>query len=159
MQKVIIGLSKSKSFSPCGKCIQLFQGTDYTHAYFRFHSKELKSQLIYQATGIGVNFANLKDFQNQEVIIKEWELKVSDKTYHKILKFCAEEVGKPYSIKAIIGILFYILFGLKLINSDKLNTFICSELVGYILQMIGIIGKDVDLDYFTPKDVFNTLNR
>jgi hypothetical protein len=153
MHKIIVGLSRHRDFAIFGRGIQWFQGTPYSHAYIRFDSTEFNRTIIYQASGLRVNLISKAKFDSINFIVKEFEVEISDEKFSEILGFCADELGKPYSLKAIIGIVFHTLFGWKVINSDKLESFICSELVGYILQMIGIIEQNKDLDYFTPKDV------
>jgi hypothetical protein len=153
MHKIIVGLSRHRDFAIFAAGIQWFQGTPYSHAYIQFFSPEFNRTMIYQASGLKVNLVSREMFDSINSIVKEFEIEVSDDKFSEILGFCADELGKPYSMKAILGIVFHTLFGWKLIDSDKLETFICSELVGYVIQMVGIIEQNADLDYFTPKDL------
>ena len=159
MKTITIGLSRHIGFNIISLGIRLFQKTTYSHAYIKIHIPEIDRTAVFQATGIGVNFTSLEVFNSKDIKINEWDVTVSDEIFNNILCFCFDEVGKPYSIKMIIGIIFYTLFSWKLFKSDKLNSFICSELVGYVLKLIGVIHQDQCLDYFTPKDVETTMNK
>lgn len=159
MKEIIVGLSKPPEFKPFAYAIQKFEGTEYSHAYIKFHCDQFDRDMIYQASGLAVNFMSSDVFSSHGTPVHEWKIQVTDEQFNEIMKFCADQLGKPYGLKAIIGIAFYIPFGIKLVDSDKLETFICSELVGEILKIIDIIDKDAQLDYFTPKDVFNTLDK
>lgn len=158
MKKITVGLSKRTSFNIFSLGIELFQRTKYSHAYIKLHLDDINRDCIYQASGLAVNFSNMEKFDAVETVIHEWDIEVTDEMFNQIMGFCFDELGKPYDIKMIIGIIFNTLFGWKLFNSDGLNSFICSELVGYVLKMVGVLPLDHCLDYYTPKDVFNTLN-
>jgi hypothetical protein len=157
MRRIYIGLSRHTDFAIFGRAIEWFEKTNFSHAYVRFYSESLNRSLIYQASGMSVNFTNIEHFNSINTTVKEYEILVSDEQYTQILQFCVDNVSKPYGLKSIFGILVYQIFGWKCINPDKQESFICSELVCYILQMLGIINEP-DLDYSTPKSVYNILN-
>lgn len=159
MRKITIGLSRHTKFSIFGRGIEFFQKTPYSHAYLKFHSNSLSRDLIYQASGLKVNFMNTKMFDSSNTTTNEYVIEVTEEKYNEILGFCVDQVGKPYGIKNIVGIVFYTVFGYKIIKSDKLESFICSELIGYVMRMAGILPDGIDLDYFKPKDVFDCMEK
>jgi len=158
MRKIYVGLSTHIKFNLFSEGIKWIEGTDFSHAYVRFYSESTQRNLYYQASGLYVNFTNDEHFKSVSKIIHEYEIEVTEEQYVQVMQFCIDNVSKPYSMKEIFGILVYRTLGKKIIDSDKTDTFICSELVGYILHILKIIG-DEDLDYFTPRDVFTVFNK
>jgi hypothetical protein len=158
MKKIIFGLSKRSSFNIFSSMIRLFESTDYSHVYVRFEVPTTYQTVVCQASGLEVNFENLSIFLSKEKVCYEWEMEISDELFSQVLDFSIQQLGKPYSMKVIIGDFFHKLFGWKLFRSAGTNEFVCSEFVGYILQIVGILPQDFVLDYYMPVDVFNTLN-
>jgi hypothetical protein len=158
MKTITIGLSTTKKFNCFSWAIKKLLKTPYSHAYLRLHDDLTNNDMIYQASGLHVNFENINDFINNEIIVKEFPLQVDDDTYTKIISFCEQKVGKPYAIRNIFAIFIYMITGKKLLKGDGSNKFICSELVGGVLEICGLVNKATDLDYFTPKNVDITMS-
>jgi hypothetical protein len=109
-----------------------------------------------------VNFVGSRRFEEKNTILREIEFDIEDKTYYDLLRFCVDEVGKPYGFKQILGIAWVLLFrcfGIKKKNpfAAGRGSYVCSELVASIL--IEFFGFRImqDLDLITPKEVFELL--
>jgi hypothetical protein len=157
MKTITIGLSRAKGFGPLSKIIQWAENTEFSHAYVSFQSDSLDRELIYQASGTRVNFTGRKIFDGHAETTNTYKIQVSDEKYKEILQFCVDQAGKPYGIKNLFYIGWFYLTGHKISRGDNEESFICSELVGEILRMAGILYSDVNLDYYTPKNVYVTM--
>lgn len=163
MRTLYLGFSKAKSkFAWFSKLIMWAQGIPFSHVYVRFNSDFLERTFIYQASGIKVNFENIESFLNHAEVIKEFELELSEEKYKKVLQYAIDNVGKPYSVKQILGmgwIIFLNKLGIKQSNPFKNSTaaFVCSEIGADILE---IYGKEIleDKDSLGPKEVFELLS-
>jgi hypothetical protein len=51
------------------------------------------------------------------------------------MDFVYRQLGKPYSIKQILEIAFKYVTGIKILDNNNNNSFICSELVGKALKL------------------------
>lgn len=152
MFTIIIGFSRPKKWHLLSTLIMKVEKTDYSHAYIRIHSEKYDRDLIYQASGLAVNFMNIEMFNNHNNVIHEFEIEVSDETYLDIMRFAIDNVGIPYGSKELIGfglIKLAALFNKKISNpfSNGTKTSVCSELVARILNDF------VKLDTGNPDDV------
>lgn len=156
MRKIKIGFSSSrKAFPIFGRLIQLVQKTEFSHVYVRSQTK-YGVDLIYQASGVSVNFMSSEVFEGHNKIVKEFEFDIDEKSFDSYMKYALSNVGKPYSVSQIIGITIALVFNLK--NNplgDKDSGFVCSELVYDILKSIFKETEIADADRVTPKDIWN----
>lgn len=157
---IIVGFSTHKTFNVLSKLIQLVEHTDFSHVYIRFYSKSIDRYLIYQASGLQVNFCGLEHFYEKNKTIAEFRIKVDPETKRQLLMDAVDLAGKPYGMKDLIGIglvRFCSLFKIKIKNpfADGSKTYICSELASTFLVKLGYTIQD--LDSATPKDVYDIL--
>jgi len=155
MRKITVGFSrpKGKIFPVFSWAIRAYQGwTDYSHTYVKFTSSSLGRDIVYQASGLQVNFIGSKLFYDHVHVIDEFEFEVTDEAYKKVMQFCIDNAGKPYSMRDIFAILLKID---KLLDGNK--KFICSELVAHILQDCINISCEKAPGLVTPKDLYSLL--
>jgi hypothetical protein len=159
MRRLIIGLSRPTTWKPFSWAIQTALNTDYDHAYIQLEFPEYGRDIIFQASGLEVNFMSLDIFNSKETITNEWAVEVTDKQYIQIMNFFFSVVGRPYSIMDIVAIALFKIFGKKLLRGDGEKAFICSELVGYTMILAGIMKKEDEksMDYFMPTDVYRVM--
>lgn len=165
MRTVVVGFSKPKSgFVPFSAAIRWVCRTKFSHTYIKFKSDSFNRVLVYQASGLNVNFIGETRFNQEEDIVAEFQLEVSEEAFNRTMQFAIDHAGVPYGISQIFGILYVkalALFGVKAKNpfSNGNSNYVCSELVAQILKEI--IGLDVqdDLDVITPKEVFELLQK
>lgn len=158
MKKIIVGFSRPKKWNILSYLIMKFQRTNYSHVYVKFRSESLNRDLIYQASGLQVNFVGSSLFYEHHIVVGEFELEISAEIYKKTLQFSVDKAGSPYSMKQLFNILLYTFTG-KSILKDGRNAYICSELVGEILSDNFKIVIDKDLDIVTPKDIYKILSK
>jgi hypothetical protein len=123
----------------------LCEKTNFSHAYIRIHSESLDCDLIYQATGAGVNFVGTEVFDSHHQVVEEYEIKVDDETRKKLLRWAVANSGKPYGKLQILGLGIRRLvrfFGWKIRNPFKNGNiaYVCCELVAAAL---GELGKPI----------------
>jgi hypothetical protein len=159
MFALTIGFSKPKKFKLLAWIIQKVEGTDFSHTYMKFHSDSLSRDLIYQASGLTVNFCGCTTFYSEHVEVDSYVIYVTDEQRIRILQKAIDLAGKSYGIKLLLGIglvRFYAMFGKKIANpfSNK-ETYVCSKLIGAELEELGFTFED--LNNTTPKDIRNAL--
>lgn len=141
MSTITIGFSKSKhKFPLISWLIMLCEKTNFSHAYISFYSDSLDRQLIYEAHGSGVNFVGDKMFAS--IPVESFEIEISDEQKINCLKWCIDQLGKPYSRKELIAIglnRFLSLLNIKYrVNLDEgRNSYICTELVACAMKELG----------------------
>jgi len=153
---VIIGFSKPKGvfFPIFSWVIRLFERTEYSHVYVRWHSKGAGVDVCYEASGNEVKFICKNVFDARIIPIKEYEIEITNEQYRKLLHFCMSNAGQHYGVKQVFGILLVKLFRLKKNPfSDGRASWVCSELAGQILK--DVLDKDtgLDLDIAGPKAI------
>jgi hypothetical protein len=158
MRKVIIGFSRPKAhFIPFAWLIMAIEKTNYSHVFIRAHSESLDTDLIYQASGLQVNFMGPKYFDDRESSIYEFEAEVPDETYKAFMQWAIMNSGYPYSLKQALGIGLVRVFNLKknpFVNDKK--SWVCSELAGYVLSKFLDISISADaLDTAGPSAIFD----
>jgi len=156
--KIKIGFSKPKSlFKPFAWLIRLIEWTPYSHVYVRSFSSLAGCDLIYQASGTQLNFMGLKHFEDNAVIIREFDFDIEDDNYRKYLGWAIRESGAPYGLLSAIGIGIQKILGLnKNPLSDRDATWFCSELAAKVLSdFVEIVGSPLDFETAGPKDIFN----
>lgn len=158
MRKVSIGFSRPTKFAILSWLIQTVQKTDYSHVYIKFYSSSYDRNIIYQASGLQVNFIGEQLFQEHHVVSKEFEFDVSEETYKKMMAFAIDRAGYPYSIKQLFNIAGYMITGKTLLSKDGRDSYVCSELASQMMEEDLKIPLDKDLDLITPKDVYVILD-
>lgn len=162
MDSIIVGFSRPKTWKPFSWLIMTAYGNPFSHAYIKFYSKSLDRWIIYQASGFSVNFMNIQTFEDEEVIVYEKEIEITQEAKTRIIRFAMDNCGKPYGIKQVAGLgwvrLQELLFRKEIKNplTDGIKSFFCSELVALILSMVGIKLPKAPED-MAPKDVFGLL--
>ena len=158
MKTIAIGFSRPKKFMILSWFIRKIQHTDYSHVYIKFTSDKYKRNLIYQASGLQVNFVGEQVFADHCEVVKECQLQVSDEIYHKMMTFAIDKAGYPYSLKQLFNIVIYTWTGKAHVLGSGRSAYVCSELAGEMLKTILNVSISEDLDIITPKDVDDALH-
>lgn len=165
MKRITVGFSKPKAkFVPFADAIKKVIGSDFSHTYIKFKADSFNRVLIYQASGTAVNFMVEERFLDHNTVVAEFDLEVSEEVFNKTLQFAIDQVGTPYGMSQIFGILYVKalgLFGLKAKNPfpNGSGNYVCSELVAQILKEIVGLEVSEDLDLIDPKEVFELLQK
>lgn len=161
--KLVVGLSKRiGKFEPFSWAIQFAGKRPYSHAYIRFYSRAYDRNLVYQASGMAVNFMEYKNFLKQEKVYAEFELSVSKETTLKTIHYAIDHVGEPYGMLEAAGIGIYLLcrfFGLKLKNNPFASNkkTVCAKLVENILNEFLKQGIKINPNVVMPGDIFDAM--
>lgn len=157
MDEIIIGFSRPKAFfEPFSWLIRLVLWTPYSHAYIRYYDSYHKRWIIFQASGLTVNFIGQSMFDGKEDIYAEFSVPLIDSTKKEVIQKAIDKCGSPYGVGQIIGfgwILFMRLFRKNVSNPFySSSSYVCSELVADIL--VEINQGNLDPSTMTPKDVY-----
>ncbi len=149
MKTVIVGFSSHPGvFS---SLIKFITNSKVSHAYIRIPIPEYDESMIFQASGLAVNYCNFKVFQLKSKVMEEYEVKVSDDIYQLGEMLRIMESGKPYSMKEIFGLLWVLAMrglGVKVDNPfrDGSASYVCVE-----LAML-CVGQTSDSENITQED-------
>jgi len=160
MSKLIIGFSTHKKFTILGSIIKLVEKTEFSHVYVKLYSESLDRYLIYQASGLIVNFVGEDIFYAKNKDIATFSLDITKEQQVKLLQKAVDNCGKPYGVADLFGIGWVrlgSLLGKKFKNpfADHGKTYICSELASTLLLELGFNFNN--LDDITPRDLFKKL--
>jgi hypothetical protein len=160
MSKIVIGFSKPRKRMPFSWLIRKAYGTPYSHVFVSWRSDSLERDLVYQASGIAVNFIGLKAFDEINETIDRFEFDVDDILKKQMMQFAIDNAGKHYSLRAVFGLAVVRIAewcGKTIKNpfKDGTHTYVCSELVAGIIK--NFLDKDLpkDVEDMTPKDVYD----
>ena len=158
MNKIVVGFSRPKGwFEPFSWLIRLVTWAPMSHAYIKYYDAYVGRWIIYQASGLKVNFIGEAAFDNAEDVIAEFNLSISDATQQKLVQGAVDTLGSPYGIWQVVGYLWVFLMrklGKTVANPlYSASSFFCSELTSDDLEEIGL--KGLDPSDMSPKDLYN----
>jgi len=149
MRNIIIGFSSHPGIF--STLIKLVSASKVSHTYVRIPVPEYGESMVFQASGLIVNYTNYRVFQERSTTIEEYEIEVPDEVYTLGEMLRVTEAGKPYSMKEIVGLL-WILFmrnmGRRVSNPfrDGSSSYVCVELA------MRCVGLAVDSENVTQED-------
>jgi len=164
MKLITVGFSTPKHSTVFSKLIRFFINKPYSHVYIKYYSDKYDRFLIYQSSGLKVNFCNINNFYRNNIVINEYIFKITEEQYVKIFQDSIDLVGESYGLKEVFGLGIVQLFNLfgKSINNpinEKAKWF-CSELIGRLLLTIGFITQEeFNLNNLTPKDIEDIIKK
>ena len=158
MDSIVVGFSKPKGwFEPFSWLIRLVTWSAYSHAYIKYYNSYASRWEIFQASGLKVNFVGATLFDSEEVICKEFTIPITTQAKLELVQFAIDNVGKPYGVGQIFGILWVLFmraFGIKVKNPfASSSSDFCSELTEEVLNKIVGEGDPLDPSASTPKDL------
>lgn len=162
MEGVIVGFSKPKKWKPFAWLIMQAYDIPYNHVYVRFYSEFYERNLIYQASGTKVNFMGEDLFLQDNDVIAEFELSITNEQKKAMIQFAIDSCGQAYGIKAVVGLAWVRIcewFGKVVKNPfrDGKTTYVCSELGAYILENYAHLKLPKNYEDITPKDLYECL--
>lgn len=150
MKTLILGFSSHTGIFAW--LIKKVTASHVSHAYIRIPNFHGTDDMVFQASGLAVNYCNYEYFITKTKVVEEYEMQVSDEQYEKAMTLMAKAAGKPYSMREIYGYL-YVLFmreyRYKRVENpfgDGDKSYVCSELAA---ESIG--AKDPES--MTPEDL------
>jgi hypothetical protein len=160
MHKIIIGFSRPNKWKLFSWLIRTSYNTDYSHVFIRLHSDTYDRDLVYQASGTTVNFMGMSVFKSHNIILDEFEIDIDEEQKKAMIQFAIDNAGKPYGIKDVIGlglVRLAELAGKSIKNPfrDSKSTYVCSELVSYIIKDYSELDLPKHPSDMTPKDLYD----
>jgi len=160
MKNIILGFSRPKKWKPFAWLIMVAYKTSYDHVYIKFYSNTYQRNIIYQASKMMVNFVGSVVFESENIVVKEFQIQISDENYSSLMQFTIDNAGKPYSLKEIAGLALVKIssfFGKTIENPFKEGTdeYVCSVLAGYILENYTKEGLTIDFQDINPKFLYD----
>lgn len=165
MKKIIVGFSRAKGFKPGSWLIMLGTGYKYSHVYFQWESKKYQETLTYEASRGMVHFTGQIAFNSSRIIVKEYEIEITEDKFDAFVKKCINLCGIKYGKLQLIGMAINTIIqklGFKALKQNKLGfgqeQFVCSELAGALLSECLQLKLDIDLDLIEPSDIDKLLS-
>lgn len=152
---IFIGFSSPRKKKIGASLINWFLGIKYSHCYLRFDKSSIPS-VVYHATGKMVHFIEFGHFKDHNKIVREYIIPVSDEVRLSILVDAVMLTGLKYGFCDLIKIFLTTIFKKRFAFSD--SGYICSELVGSMMEKHLGYKFDKDLSIVTPKDIDTALN-
>ncbi len=160
MKKLTFGFSTTHL--PLSWLIRKIQGIDCSHCYIQYTSSS-GEELIYEAEGMQTHLVNKKNFIVSSMVVREYEIEVTQEKYDEVKIFIERDIGVPYGWMQLVG--FLIKFVVKFITFNHIiikNPFpskdtICSEASGHIyIEYLGgdrggILDDDIDIVWILSK--------
>ena len=153
--KVIIGASKNNLMG--SRLIRWWIGAGFSHSYARWTLSTQERDIIYQASHGLVHFQALENFQNQNEIVEEIELELTQEQFKKFSKKCIDLAGVKYSKLQLLQIFITDVTKNKMLFPDQPG-YICSELMYDLLIDLGITF-DKPKQLLNPKDIMDSVRK
>lgn len=153
-----VGFSYPKKFKIGAWLISKWMCRPYSHVYLRFPANKISST-VYQASHGMVHFSTEENFLKNNVSIKEITLNTEEISRLVILQHCMNLAGEGYGYIELVKIFLLDIcdyIGLK-VYSHNGRGYICSELVGEVLETILDIKWDKPTYLLKPKDIEDKL--
>lgn len=150
MKKLIVGFSSHPGIFSWA--IKKVTCSHVSHAYICLPKFIDGEDMVFQASGLTVNYTNYNVFVKKSIVYEEYEMQVTDEQYDTAIKIMAEAAGKPYSVKEIFGYLYVLAMHewfyktVKNPFADGDKSYVCSELIAECLG-----AKDPES--LTPEDL------
>jgi hypothetical protein len=152
---MIFGFSTPKKPAFTSWALRKYMGTDYSHVYMKMYNPYIGKYVVFEASYGDVHCQTYTNFLVGNKVLAEFDGNLKPNEAKEAIKFVYDQLEKPYSYWAIIGIGLSTLFKTK-IGKDGDKKFICSELVARALpHLFKFEGKD----YLTPRDIYEKLER
>ena len=153
MRKIIIGASRNTKIG--SELIQWWIDANYSHVYIRWNLEQQDRDIVYHASHGMVHFRSFENFSNENIIVEEFELELSDEQFKKISSKCIDLAGQPYSKLELLQILLCDIAKGSIKFEDQPG-YICSELMCELLEDLGYVFEKPNF-LVTPKDIIDKL--
>jgi hypothetical protein len=156
MAKLVVGFSRPSKFKIGSLAIRAWQGfTAYSHVYIKFNNKWLGVDVVYQASHGNVNCLEYSNFLATNIVVKEFEVEVTNEQVRDSVRSCIFLLQKPYGYWGLLKIVLKKLLGVKW-EGDRNQSFHCSEFAAIICPNLAL---DMDPDFIEPVDLYKALEK
>lgn len=157
---IYIGFSTPNKWKIGAEAIKWWTKSPYSHVYIRFESSNEKvPSTVYHAAHGMVHFRSYENFLKDNKIIKEYKIEVLPSDRMDVLVHCMNISGDPYGFCELIKIFVMDVahWAGKEVKFENGSGYICSELVGTILQQKWQYKFDKPLHLLKPNDIDKAL--
>lgn len=159
--RIFIEFTRPKSrWAIVSHIIRLVEKTEYSHVRLSWQSKSTGIPVVYEASGTNLKFKGPYADRNSVVIVKEYDIIITEIEHKKLLRLCLTYAGLSYGIAQLLDILLVKIFRLK---KNPLSTGpkkqVCSELVGRFLEEVLGWETGLNLDIAGVRDIEKVLNK
>ena len=166
MRKLKIGFSRSADNEIFSVILQKYLGTDISHCFVMYDTKKHMGDdsIYHSAIGSGIGFYAKNVFEQENEIVRVYEIEVEDEIYIKIRQELFYNCGRKYGFWQNIGIAIVDfakqVFGIKIQNPFRKDQN-CSELIHRDVISIAFpeIAKEYDPDTISPKQVEDIMKK
>lgn len=160
MKTITIGFASHKEFMIGSVAIEWLLNTDFSHTYFKFKEDRFQDHTIFHAVGKGLIYMAETTFVESALVVKEFDLQISDDLFQELMVDCHINAGKDYAYWQNLGILFDRIlakFNIKMLRNPFKYGINCSEWMYYIIEEIDGKWTDTDPNLVAPDEVYNYL--
>ena len=114
---------------------KMMMNTPFSHVALSVYVEEFKSNLVFDATDVGVRATEYSSFIEKNEIIDSFELTLSEKRRKSVLEYIFSSLGKEFCFDTLITVwLVYIVKIPRRFKQRNKLKFTCSEFVYLVLQ-------------------------
>ena len=138
-----IGFSSPKKCGIGAELIKLWMNKPYSHVYLKLNHTSGRQSVYHAAHGM-VHFKAYENFLKDNIVIKEYDIELTNEQRTRLLDHCLDLAGEPYSFISLMQIVAVDICHSLNINVIPQNKpgYICSELVGqFCKEELGINFK------------------
>lgn len=158
MRTIYIGFSTSSLIG--ARLISWFLKRPFSHTYMKFQEPWFSDCTINQSTGHGVSYMSATRFADNNIIVREYPLQISDALFMQIVEFCHQNAGIDYGYLTNLGILVcrcLAKIGVHIKQNPLHSGINCSGWMYYILEEVYGKWTDEDPNLIAPDDIDNFL--
>lgn len=157
--KFKVGFSRAQDWYKVGsKAIEIAEKRPYSHAFVRYIDPFTQRDMVAQASHGMVNQLSFIRFIETNTVVKEYEFDITPEQFRTLLSSIEDNLGTPYGKLELLWIAVKKLFHVQVNIHDHDDSFICSEFVARILQILNILSPE-NVDFLTPSDLDALLQR
>jgi hypothetical protein len=136
MSYVIIGFSRPKGFTPITSLIRWVESTPYNHVFLKFQEPFTRKWMVLEADTFSVRLLSAESLESTNVVVSTSIIGVTEAQLGDLLVKAYSVLARPYSFLGLLGHLVKLVARLPYNPyKDRGQSFICSELVAYLLDL------------------------
>lgn len=159
--QIIVGFSYPKKFKIGAWLISKWMSKPYSHTFFKYIDFQGRSLIFHAAHGT-VHPILVSNFEEENNIVLQLPIEFNEVEYEQLRDIYYNKCGKLYSTKQIILMPIHDIvlnvFNYKMKTEDD-DGYICSELVGYVLNQIKGFKFCKPFNYLRPDDIERILRK
>lgn len=136
MSYIVVGFSRPKGVTPLTSLIRAVEGTPYNHVFLKFLEPFTRKWMILEADTFSVRLLPAESLESSNVVVATHIVGVNEAQLLQMLSRAYSVLARPYSFLGLLGHLVKLVARLPYNPyKDRGQSFICSELVAYLLGL------------------------